>query len=58
MALSKRDRVGLVLLIGLFSIFALLLFFTVDRPSGAARGIENNVLIEQRMESLRERQSF
>lgn len=58
MALNKRDRVGLFVLVGLFCLFALLLFLTVDRPTTPARGFENNVLIEQRIKSLRDRESY
>jgi hypothetical protein len=52
MALSRRDRIGLLALVGLFSIFAVLLYFTVDRPSGPVRGFDNNAVVEQRIRNL------
>lgn len=56
MAMTKRDRIGLYVLVGLFTVFGLLLYFTVDRPSGTIRGIENNVIVEQRIKNLKSRQ--
>ena len=56
MALTKKDRIGLYIVIGLFSVFGLLLFFTVDRPSGPGRSIENNVIVEQRIQNLKSKQ--
>ena len=55
MAMTRRDRIGLYVLVGLFSVFGLLLYFTVDRPSGTTRGIENNVIVEQRIKNLNSR---
>jgi hypothetical protein len=55
MALSKRDRIGLIMLVGLFCVFGLLMFLTVDRPSNQARGFEDSVLIQQRMRMMDER---
>lgn len=57
MALNKRDRIGIIVLVGLFCLFALLLFLTVERPSNPARGFEDNVIIQQRMKALQDRQS-
>ena len=56
MALTRKDRIGLYVLIGLFSAFGLLLYFTVDRPSGPGRSIENNIIVEQRMKNLKSKQ--
>lgn len=52
MALSKRDRIGLLLLVGLFCVFGILLLVTVDRPTGPSRGFQNNVIVEQRVKNL------
>jgi hypothetical protein len=52
MALSKRDRIGLLVLVGLFGIFGILLYFTVDRPDGPGRDFENNVVVQQRLKNL------
>lgn len=54
--MTGRDRIGLYILLGVFSMFGLLLYFTVERPTGAIRGIENNVIVEQRMKNLKSRQ--
>lgn len=53
--MSKSERVGALIVIGLFCILGALLYFTVDRPTGASRGIENNVIIEQRLKINRSR---
>lgn len=55
MAIPKKDRIGLYVLLGLFTMFGLLLFFTVDRPTGTTRSIENNVIVEQRIKNLESR---
>ena len=51
MALSKRDRIGLIVLVSLFCAFGVLLFLTVERPTGPLRNFENNAVIEQRMKN-------
>ncbi len=56
MAMKRKDRIGLYILLGIFSIFGLLLYFTVDRPTGATRSIENNVIVEQRIKHLKSKQ--
>ena len=56
MAMTKRDRIGLYFLLGLFSIFGLLLYFTVDRPAGTGRSIENNIIVEMRVNNLKSKQ--
>lgn len=56
MAMKKKDRIGLYVLLGLFAMFGLLLYFTVERPTGATRSIENNVIVEQRIKNLKSRQ--
>lgn len=55
MALSKRDRIGAMILVGMFAVFGLLLFFTVDRPSGPIRSLENNIIVEQRIRAIEQR---
>jgi hypothetical protein len=56
MALSRRDRIGLILLVGLFCALGVLLFLTVDRPTGPLRNFENNAVIEQRMKNQQQSQ--
>lgn len=53
--MEKKETIGAIVLICLFSIFGVALFFTMDRPSGPSRGIENNVIIEQRMKNNADR---
>ena len=52
MAMSRRDRIGLLILVGMFCAFGILLYITVDRPSGPVRGFENNAVVEQRIKNL------
>jgi len=56
MAMKRKDRMGLYILLGLFAFFGLLLYLTVDRPTGPTRSIENNVILEQRIKILKSRQ--
>lgn len=53
--MSKRDKVGLAILISLFVFFAVILVITIDRPKGPVYGWEDNVLIQQRMKNLENR---
>lgn len=56
MAMTRRDRTGVYVLVGLFTVFGLLLYFFVERPTGVTRSIENNVIVEQRIKNLKSRQ--
>jgi len=49
--MESREKMGLAGLIGFFLILAIILVFTVTRPDGPSRSIENNVIIEQRMKN-------
>jgi len=49
--MTDRERIGAALLIGLFVLMGVLLWFTMARPAGEGRSIENNLLIEQRMKN-------
>lgn len=55
MAMTRRDRIGLYVLLGLFSMFGLLIYFTAERPTGPGRSIENNIIVEQRVKYLKSR---
>ena len=46
--MKKNEKIGVVVLTAFFFIMGIILFFTVARPEGASRSIENNVIIEQR----------
>ncbi|MFP6581889.1 MAG: hypothetical protein VCD00_04965 [Candidatus Hydrogenedentota bacterium] len=49
--MTTKERNGAILLVAIFCLLGILLFFTVERPTGELRSIENNVIIEQRMKS-------
>jgi hypothetical protein len=53
--LTRRDKIGLAILISIFLVFGLILAVMTERPTGETRGFENNVLIEQRMKNLENR---
>lgn len=53
--LTRRDKIGLAILISIFVVLGIILAVTTDRPTGEVRGFENNVLIEQRMRNLENR---
>ena len=50
--MGKREKIGALVVIGIFVLLGIALFFTIERPTGPSRGIENNVLIEQRMKNI------
>lgn len=50
--MGSKDFVRVLILVGFFVVLGLILFFTVERPSGPGRSIENNVIIEERMKRL------
>lgn len=53
--LTRRDKIGLVVLISIFVVFGIILAIMTERPTGETRGFENNVLIQQRMKNLENR---
>ena len=57
MAISKRDQIGVFVMVGLFFVFGLLLYFTTDRPTGNLRSLEDNVIVEQRIKNLKAREN-
>lgn len=50
--MTKRDKIGLVIIVALFLIFGFILYWTIERPTGPTRDLENNVIIERRMRIL------
>lgn len=49
--MTNKERIGAAVLVGLFVLMGVLLWFTMSRPDGDGRSIENNVIIEQRMKN-------
>jgi hypothetical protein len=47
--MTQKEQIGAFLLVGLFGLLALILYFTMDDSGGSGRGIENNVIIQERM---------
>ena len=41
MAMSKRDRIGALILVGLMLIFMVLLYFTANQPIGTGQYFDN-----------------
>ena len=50
--MTKRDKVGILVLAALFMAFGLLLFLTVRPQSGARRSYDDNIFVRQRMINL------
>lgn len=50
--MTRREKIGAGILVCLMSFFALLLVFTIKRPTGPTRGFSDNVLIQQRIKNL------
>ena len=47
--MTQKEQIGTALLVGFFSLLAIILYFTMNDTGGSGRGIENNVIIEQRL---------
>jgi hypothetical protein len=47
--MTDKEKFGAAILVASFIIMGILLFFTLDRPEGELRSIENNIIVEQRM---------
>ena len=52
--MSKRDKIGAAILVGLFGVFFAVLVWTVE-PYGKSRPIEENVFVKTRMMHLENR---
>lgn len=53
--MSKRDKIGLGILIALMVAFCLVLIWTVKGFGGQARSPEDSVFVQQRIKILQER---
>lgn len=49
--MGSKEKIGVAALVAFFLLMGVILFFTITRPDGPSRSIENNVLIEQRMKN-------
>lgn len=54
--MTQREKLGIGIIVGLFVMFGIVLWFTIDRPSGGTGSFENNVIIEQRVKNLNKSQ--
>lgn len=52
MALSRRDRVGVFVLILLFVVFVLIMIWRAHPPFGSAKSPEDSVFVQQRLKNL------
>lgn len=50
--MKRQEKMGAIVLVGLLSILAIVLFFSTTRPSGPGRGFDNNVIVQQRVINL------
>lgn len=50
--MTQKDKIGVVVIIGLFVVLGVILFITIDRPSGSPGSFENNVIIDQRVKNV------
>ncbi|MBX3177853.1 MAG: hypothetical protein KF886_10865 [Candidatus Hydrogenedentes bacterium] len=49
--MSSKEKIGVAVIIGLFLVFGLILFLTIESPGGTG-SFENNVIIDQRVRNL------
>ena len=50
--MTRRDKIGLGVVVGLLALLALGLWFTWERPAGPARDFDESVLVERRIDIL------
>lgn len=53
MPVKPRERMGLIVLIGVLCILGVLLYFTMERPSGPSRGFSDSAIVQQRIINLK-----
>lgn len=54
--MTRRDKIGLGVVVGLLALIAVGLWFTWERPAGPARSFDESVLVERRMQILDQNQ--
>jgi hypothetical protein len=47
--MSTKDKIGIAVLVALFALLAVLLYWTIQPPSGPVRRPEESVIIRQRI---------
>lgn len=52
MALSKKDKQGVAILVVLFIVLGIALVFTLPAPLGPGRDLSESVIVQQRMINL------
>ena len=50
--MTKKDKIGVVVLIGLFIILGIVLVWTFEPVGSARRGFDDNVIVKQRTINL------
>jgi len=50
--MTRKEKIGLWVIVGILSVLGIILAMTVDRPEGPTRGFDDNALVEQRMKNL------
>jgi len=50
--MSKRDKMGAWLLVGLFVLLGVALYISLPKHEGEARSPEDSVVVQQRMKNL------
>jgi len=52
MALSKKDKQGIVILVVMFIVLGIALILTLPGPMGPGRDLSESVIVQQRMINL------
>ena len=52
MAMSRQEKVGVVVLISILSALIITLVFTIKRPTGPVRDFDESVIVQQRIRNL------
>lgn len=55
MVLTKRDKIGLVVLVAMFVFLFIAMWWTFRRPYGPTRDMSESVLVKQRMAIIENR---
>lgn len=50
--MTRRDQIGLVILLAVIGGLGLILALTIKRPTGPTKGFTDNVIVQQRIKNL------
>ena len=50
--MSNKDRVGVIVIVGVLLFLGLALLITFQRPTGPLRDFDENVIVQQRIKNL------